>query len=462
MMPAEMIERQRIIDTVKRVYESYGFVPLDTPAMEYTEALLGEYGEEGTKQIYRLESPEGEDIALRFDLTVSLARVVAQYQQDIPKPFKRYQVATCWRADKPDPGRFREFVQFDIDSVGCADVAADAEIVAAMCETLEALGIENYAIKIGSRKVLDSLTKWARIPPERSKAIIRVIDKLDKQGLDAVKLELGPGRVDESGDKIPGQGLESAQIAKIEEFLGLPKKLDGLKAAAKLFAGVPESEEGLQELERMDGLLRAFGAPEDKAYIDLALARGLDYYTGPVFEAYLTDAPRFGSVFGGGRYDGLVERFLGVKIPGTGTSIGPDRLLAALQHLGLAQARPSTADVLVAVMVKDRMADYIQMARELRESGLRTELYLGTQKRIPKQLGYADKKDIPVAVIVGPDEFEKREVSIKDLVVGRMKAEGIEERADWLAERPGQVTVLRSEMVAKVKEILASHSEGNA
>lgn len=454
-LPAQVIARQQIIATIKRVYEQYGFVPLETPALEYTETLLGKYGEEGTKQIFRFVDLEGNDVAMRFDLTVPLARVVAQYPE-LPRPFRRYQVGPVWRFDKPDPGRFREFIQFDLDTVGSASMVADAEIIAGVCDTMEALGIERFRVRCGSRKILNSLIAFAGVDPARGSQVFRVLDKLDRIGRQGVWEELTTGRVDASGDVIPGLGFDVETVARIDEFLQLPSgtRREVLEAVSYLFRRVPGADEGINELRSIDEYLTALGISEEKVVYDVSLARGLDYYTGPIFETILLDAPEFGSVFGGGRYDGLVERFLGEKIPATGGSIGVDRLLAALLKLEVVQLKPSTAQVLVTVMDQTRWVEYQQITRELRRAGIKAELYLGEEKSIRKQLQYADRQKIPVAVIVGPDEFSRGEVSIKDLLEGTRRHQEVSERSQWLKARFGQVTVAREKMLEVIRAIL--------
>ena len=460
-LPAQMNARLKIIATIRKVYESYGFLPLDTPALEYRATLMG-YGEENSRQIFDFINPEEEHVALRFDLTVSLARVVAQYP-DIPIPFRRYQVGPVWRADKPDPGRFREFTQFDLDSVGTSSLAADVEILCGMYDTLRALGISNFKVRFSDRKVLDSLLDFAEIPRASAHAVFRVLDKLDKIGVEGVTAELTGGRVDTSGDRIPGLGLRSTQVSRIIQFIALPHgaRRDVLAALTQLFAGVPSAAEAVAELGFLCSSLETLGIPEEYVMLDLSIARGLDYYTGPVFEAMLTDAPEFGSIFGGGRYEGLVERFLGRKIPGVGASVGVDRLLAAMQKLGLVGATPSTAQVLVTVMEPEKIGEYQKITRELRLAGINTELYLGEEKSLGKQLQYANRQQIPVAVLIGSDEFAKGEVTIKNLRLGaqlqdkKKTAEG-KEREEWLQlSRSVQVSVARSSCVERVRAMLS-------
>ncbi len=462
-LPAQVNARQKMISTIKQVYERYGFVPLETPALEYLTTLIG-YGDEGSKSIFKLKNPEKEDIALRFDMTVPLARVVAQYP-DLPKPFRRYQVGPVWRADKPDPGRFREFYQFDLDTVGSTSMMADTEILCGMYDTLRALGIELFQVRFSNRKILNTLLDYTGIPHERAHQVFRVLDKIEKIGVGEVEKELTVGRVDVSGDKIPGLGLAPEQVKKIREFLSLPTatRTEVIGELRKLFAGIPSAEEAIGELAEICSNLDTLSIPVERVYVDLSIARGLDYYTGPVFEASLLEAPEFGSVFGGGRYDGLVERFLGKKIPATGASIGVDRLFAAMQKLGLVENTPATAQVFVTIMDRTKLAEYQKITRELRLANINTELYLGTETSLSKQLQYANEQRIPVAIILGGDEFAKGEVTIKDLNLGaqlqeKKNAGAFKDRDEWLREsRKAQVTIPLAEYIDKVLSILHSH-----
>ena len=461
-LPAQMNARLKMIATIRAVYERYGFQPLDTPAQEFRVTLMG-YGEENTKQIFAFQNPEKEDVALRFDLTVPLARVVAQYP-DLQLPFRRYQVAPVWRADKPDPGRFREFIQFDLDAVGVSSLAADAEILCAMYDTLMALGIERFTIKFSDRKVLNSLLDFAGISHESAHNVFRILDKLDKIGLDGVAAELTNGRIDVSGDKIPGLGLSANQVGRIKEFVVLPKgkRREVLASLSGLFQNVDSAKEATDELRFVCDSLDALGIPDENVQLDLSIARGLDYYTGPVFEASLDDAPEFGSVFAGGRYDGLVERFLGRAIPAVGASIGVDRLFAAMEKLGLHELAPSTAKVIVTVMEPSRLPDYQRITRELRQAGVNTEMYLGEEKSLGKQLQYANRQQIPLAVIIGGDEFARGEVTIKNLKLGgqlqdkKKTAQG-REREEWLKlSRTVQQSFPRASCVEEIKKMLTT------
>jgi histidyl-tRNA synthetase len=465
LLPAEMLSRQWMIDVVRGVYESYGFVPLHTPAIEYLDVLKGsEAGAEAQQSIFTVQNPEKEALGLRFDLTVPLARVVAQYKDlPLPSPFRRYQVASVWRADKPDKGRFREFTQFDLDSVGTESEVADTEIIAGMCDSLAKLGVGPYRVRYSSRGVLNTVLAYAGIAPERAAEVFRVLDKLDKIGLQKVRLELTEGYVDTSGDRISGVGLESAQVDKIERFLAVraDDRRGVIAELRELFAGVEMAERELGIVEAISRHLYALGYGDDQVTLDVSIARGLAYYTGPVFEAHLLDAPQYGSVFGGGRYDDLVMRFLGERVPATGASMGVDRLLAALVHLGRTGKRKATAQVLVAQFDPALQDDMVAMTWELRRGGVATELYLGTAKSVGKQLKYADAWDVPIVLLYGSDEKEKGIVTLKDMTVGREKAAALADRKEWLEARPGQRQVPRLGLVAAVKALLATIEEGS-
>jgi histidyl-tRNA synthetase len=456
LLPDQMLARQWLIDTIRGVYERYGFVPLDTPAIEYLDVLRGSAaGGEAQQSIFTVQSPEKEALGLRFDLTVPLARVVAQYR-DLPRPFRRYQVSTVWRADKPDKGRFREFTQFDLDSVGTESEVADTEIIAGMCDTLSALQAGPFQVRFSSRGILNVLLAYAGIPAAQAADVFRVLDKLDKVGPQKVRLELTTGYVDASGDPIPGVGLTGSQVDKIEGFLRIRSedRREVLAQLQELFAGVEGADREIGTAERISNHLYALGYGDGQVSLDLSIARGLAYYTGPVFEAVLLDAPQFGSVFGGGRYDGLVMRFLGERVPAVGASMGVDRLLAALVHLGRAGHRKATAKVLITNMDPGLQDDYVAMTWELRRAGIPTELYLGTAKGPGKQLKYADAWGVPIAVLYGSNEKERGIVTLKDMEVGRRRAEALANRQEWLEERPGQREVPRSELVAAVREML--------
>jgi histidyl-tRNA synthetase len=456
LLPEETLARQAMIDIVRRVYELYGFVPLNTPAVEYLDVLSGSGGKEIQESIFVVRNPEEEELGLRFDHTVPLARVIAQYKE-LPKPFRRYTVGPVWRADKPGPGRFREFLQFDIDAVGVESKMADTEIIGGICDSLDALGVSRYQVRFSSRRVLNLLLTYAAITPERAASVFRVIDKLEKIGIAKVRQELTTGYTDESGDKIPGLGLTTAQVEQIEQFLGIraDSRTEVIKQLRETFGSIPGASEEIGVLEQMSHYLDVAGYHDDRVIIDLTIARGLAYYNGPVFETILLDAPQFGSVFSGGRYDDLVMRFLGERVPATGASMGVDRLLAALRALDKVSLRKSTADVLVTAFDPQMNDDYIAMTFELRRAGIRSEMYFGTD-RAGKQIKFADKMEIPVVLLYGPDEKAKNVVTIKDMSIGRARAQQLTGSRDkWLQERPGQFEAPRENIVAAVKELLS-------
>ena len=461
LLADQMLAREQMVETIRGVYESYGFVPLSTPAIEYLDVLSGSAGTEAQQSIFRVSNPEKEELGLRFDLTVPLARVIAQYGPELPRPFRRYQVASVWRADKPDKGRYREFTQFDLDSVGVESEIADTEIIAGMCDTLSALQVGPYLVRFSSRAILNLLLAYSGIAPEQGVEVFRVLDKLDKVGLEKVKLELMEGYKDESGDTIRGVGLARDQVERIERFLaiGSAPRRDVLLRVRELFAGVENATEQLDVVERISNHLYALGYDDDRVSLDISIARGLAYYTGPVFEAVLLDAPQFGSVFGGGRYDDLVMRFTGERIPAVGASIGVDRLLAALTHLGRVSTRKATARVLVTNMDPSLRDDIVAMTWELRRAGIPTELYLGSGKGPRQQLKYADKYDIPLAILYGSNEKTAGIVTIKDLVAGREQMKDTADRKEWLAQRAGQISVPRDQLVAAIRRMLAEVAE---
>ena len=461
LLPEQMLPRQWMIDTVRGVYELYGFVPLSTPAIEYLDVLRGSSaGTEAQQSIFTVSNPEEETLGLRFDLTVPLARVVAQYR-DLPRPFRRYQVSPVWRADKPGPGRFREFTQFDLDSVGTESEIADTEIIAGMCDSLAALKVA-HKVRFSSRGVLNLLLAYAGLAPERGVDVFRVLDKLDKVGIENVKRELTQGYFDASGDFIPGLGLAADQVEKIERFLGI-RSDDRREVVAELrdlFGAMPDAEREIGTVETISNHLYSLGYGDEPVALDLSIARGLAYYTGPVFEAILLDAPQFGSVFGGGRYDDLVMRFLGEKVPATGASMGVDRLLAALVHLGRAGQQKATAKLLVVNMDPTLRDEYLAITFELRRAGIPAEMYLGLEKGMGKQIKYADGTGIPRVLLLGSTEKEKGVVTLKDMEMGRRRAQKLDSRQEWLNERPGQREVPRGELVATVREMLAQIGSG--
>lgn len=460
LLPEDLISRKKAIAAIEGIFERYGFAPLETPALEHLDVLLGSGGENTNKELFRLESPEGDPIALRFDLTVPFARALAQYPDKLKAPFRRYAIGPVWRADKPGPGRFRQFTQFDIDAAGAETVAVDAEIIAVMCEVFRALGAPDYCVLINNRKLIDALLEGCGITDvAKQKHVLRVIDKLAKVGIDNIRRELGDGRIDESGDPIPGVKLAPEVIEKIVTFIGTPieSRRQVVAHIAEQLAEGALKNEALDEMRELADCLDALGVGEAEAKFDPSLARGLDYYTGPVFEAVIPSAPQFGSVMGGGRYNQLVERFLDRAIPCTGMSVGLDRLLAALTHLDALKRETTPVQVLVVTMGKVAKSDTLKIAAELRAAGLRTEAFFASKKKMQmgNQLSHADHYGIPVAVILGEDELAQGQISIKDLRAGKELREDITDRDAYReAGKAGQTTVPRADMAATVKTLL--------
>jgi histidyl-tRNA synthetase len=476
--PEDVRATHRMLETIRQVYERYGFEPLETPAIEYTDAL-GKFLpdlDRPNEGVFSFQDEDEQWLSLRYDLTAPLARYVAAglKEQKLSLPFRRYAVGPIWRNEKPGPGRYRQFTQFDADTVGTDNIAADAEICMLAADTLEALGIKrgDYVVKVNNRKVLDGMMESVGLAGEqnggRRLAVLRAIDKLDRLGIDGVRELLGKGRKDESGDFTKGAGLDPSQAAAILSFISQPlqEQRSGASARREGFEQTELYMDGLGELAAINRLVKEAGYAEDRIRIDYSVVRGLEYYTGPVFEAEITvpvvnedgQTVRFGSVGGGGRYDGLVERFLGTKVPATGFSIGVSRLQAALAAINKDKPAVSDGPVVVLVMEKDRLADYQKMAQSLRAAGIRAEMYLGTAG-MKAQMKYADRRGAPCVVIQGGDERQKGEVQIKDLVEGAKAAASIKDSKEWREGRPAQFSVKEDELVAKVREVLARHRD---
>jgi histidyl-tRNA synthetase len=496
--PAEIAATRVMIEKIRAVYELYGFEPVETPAIEYTDAL-GKFlpdQDRPNEGVFSFLDDDEQWLSLRYDLTAPLARYVAENFESLPKPYRSYRFGRVFRNEKPGPGRFREFMQFDADTVGSSSPAADAEMCMMAADTMEALGIPrgSYVVKVWNRKLLDGNLEAVDVPQDSRLAALRAVDKYDRLGIKAVQELLAEGRTDESGDYtkgaqlsvlannfvtssiisigseyfsadklIPIEVLKKAEGASTRPFNFDEYREDRLSKLGK--SQLPHSmESGLSELHALYDLIVST-AYEDRVRVDKTVVRGLEYYTGPVFEVELTfstdskdGAPRFGSVGGGGRYDGLVSRFRGEVVPATGFSIGVSRLLAALEHLGKIDTRPALGPVVVTVFDKDRMADYQHMVQALRAANIRAELYLGNPRNLGNQLKYADRRNAPCVVIQGSDEKAKGQVTIKDLTVGAELAKlekGREEHLQKQAE--AQQTVPEAELVAAVRSVFARH-----
>ena len=416
--PAEIAATRAMVETIRRTFERYGFEPVETPAIEYTDAL-GKFlpdQDRPNEGVFSFKDDDEQWLSLRYDLTAPLARYVAENFQYLALPYRSYRQGYVFRNEKPGPGRFRQFMQFDADTVGSASMAADAEMCMLAADTMEALGIPrgSYVVKVNNRKVLDGVMDAVEVPAQKRLTTLRAIDKLDRLGIEGVRMLLGKGRKDESGDYTKGADLSGTQIEKIVAAItGAPNGRTDQSAA------------GEDELSEIARLVSAAGY-DDRVRIDKTVVRGLEYYTGPVYEVELTFETkddkgrpvRFGSVGGGGRYDGLVSRFMGQAVPATGFSIGVSRLQAALTALGKLSSKTVPGPIVVTVFDRDRVADYQCMVSDLRNAGIRAELYLGNPKNIGNQLKYADKRDSPCVVIQGGDEKARGEVLIKDLIVG--------------------------------------------
>jgi histidyl-tRNA synthetase len=505
---AELRETQAMLAKIREVYELYGFEPLETPAFEYTDAL-GKFLPDQDRPnagVFSFQEEDEQWVSLRYDLTAPLARYVAENYDELPKPFRRYATGAVFRNEKPGPGRFRQFVQFDADTVGAESVAADAEMCMLAADTMEALGIPRgqYVIKVNDRRILDGVLLRAGLDiadagnAQRVLTVLRALDKFDKFGIEGVSALLGAGRKDESGAFTQGAGLEPAAVRLLTSFLLASQSLRGYESDRKSHDLVPGDEyqhssgqsfsnqntiTGLLQflpeephpdivvspLRDLFKLLRAAGYGSRRIRFDPSVVRGLEYYTGPVFEAELLmevrnedgQLVRFGAVGGGGRYDGLIERFLGKKVPATGFALGVSRLQAALAALGKLPG-DALGPVVVTVMDKGEIARYQGMVQTLRNAGIRAELYLGNPKKFGRQLEYADKRGAPCVIIQGGDERANGTVTIKDLIEGAKAAAAITDNAEWKASRPAQITVPEADLVQHVREIIARHSGDGA
>ncbi len=473
--PGEIAATRQMIDKIRAVYELYGFEAVETPAIEYTDAL-GKFlpdQDRPNEGVFSFQDDDEQWLSLRYDLTAPLARYVAENFDTLPKPYRSYRVGQVFRNEKPGPGRFRQFMQFDADTVGSSSPAADAELLMMAADTVEALGIPrgSYVVKVNNRKVLDGVLESIGLSSEahalKRLTVLRAIDKLDRLGHEGVKLLLGPGRKDESGDFTKGAGLDEDQINRILFYLSMGPMSES-QASRILFESVRGSQvghDGIVEMNQIVDLCLNSGYTDGQIVIDPSVVRGLEYYTGPVFEVDLTfpisgddGRPiRFGSVSAGGRYDGLVSRFRGEPVPATGFSIGVSRLLAALEYLGKVDLKTERGPVVVTVFDRDRIADYQVMVAKLRHAGIRAELYLGSGKFGP-QMKYADRRNAPCVVIQGSDEKAKGEVTVKDLIVGAELAKlekGREEHLQKQAE--AQRAVPEDKLVDAVRAVLARH-----
>lgn len=476
--PAAIAATRQMVEKIREVYERYGFEPVETPAMEYTDAL-GKFlpdQDRPNEGVFSFQDDDEQWISLRYDLTAPLARYVAENFDNLPKPYRSYRVGYVYRNEKPGPGRFRQFMQFDADSVGAPTAAADAEMCMMAADTMEALGIPrgSYLVKVNNRKVLDGVLEAIGLAGEenagRRLTVLRAIDKLDKFSADEVRKLLGPGRWD-GGEEGKGDFTKGANLsaADADVVLAITQKRDDWKqaiAAADVYLAKSEvGQAGVSELEEIAKLVTASGYGSDRISIDPSVVRGLEYYTGPVYEVELTletkdekgRPVRFGSVGGGGRYDGLVSRFRGEPVPATGFSIGVSRLQAALTMLGKLDTKPESGPVVVTVFGGE-IAGYQKMVSTLRNAGIRAELYLGNPKHsLGQQMKYADRRNSPCAIIQGSDEKANGKIQIKDLILGAGLTE-IKDREEYLKKQTeAQYLVDEASLVDEVRKVLARH-----
>ncbi len=489
--PNDIRATNQMVVKITEVFTKYGFDPIETPFLEFTDAM-GKFLPDTDRPnagVFSLQDEDEQWMSLRYDLTAPLARHVAENFNQIQMPYRTFRNGWVFRNEKPGPGRFRQFMQFDADTVGAPGVQADAEMCMMMADTMETLGVArgDYIIRVNNRKVLDGVLEAIGVTDETQKlTVLRAIDKLDKFGVEGVKLLLGKGRKDESGDFTEGAGLSPTDVNLLERILtvkgyteqhevlsiisnALPRKTSNKEGIDGFFEANqyqnPNYGPGEDELEQLRELVLKNGYDEDRIKIDLSCVRGLEYYTGMVYEAELTfdvtnekgQKVQFGSVGGGGRYDGLVQRFTGQPVPATGFSIGVSRLMTALKNLGKLGQEEIPGPVVVCVMDKDTesLAQYQKMVQELRDAGIRAEMYQGNPKNFGKQLQYADRRNSPAAIIQGSDEREQGIVQIKDLHEGKRAAAAIKDNAEWKSERPGQFECDRGQLVEKVKQLTA-------
>lgn len=426
-LPEQMLRRRFVIDTIRTIFERYGYGPLETPSIEKLDVLSGKYGEEGEQLIFKVlkrgtgleellsrrdefvvrEYSELVDEALRYDLTVPLSRVIAMYQHEITFPFKRYQIQPVWRADRPQRGRFREFYQCDVDTVGSESMLADAEAIAIVNEVLTTLGFENFTIRINNRKILNGILSHADIDAEKSVAVMIAMDKLDKIGIDGVEKELQQ------------RGLQETEIQALFRVLEIGRDPEHALSELSSLSDAAELQTGTDELSEIIKYLRDFNIPASNYKIDLFLVRGLGYYTGPIFES-VVEEPSVGSLSGGGRYDQLIGMFLGRDIPATGTSFGIERIIEVMQQLEMLPPTKTQITVLVTLFDETTQGASLKFAQALRKSSINTDVFLRTAK-LKKQFAYADKKSIPFVVIIGPEEAANETVTIKDMSCGEQK-----------------------------------------
>jgi histidyl-tRNA synthetase len=472
--PAEIAATRHMVEAIRVVFERYGFEAVETPAIEYTDAL-GKFlpdQDRPNEGVFSFQDDDDQWLSLRYDLTAPLARYVAENFQNLALPYRSYRFGYVYRNEKPGPGRFRQFMQFDADTVGAPTMAADAEMCMLAADTMEALGIPrgSYVVKVNNRKVLDGVMESIGLGGDenagRRLTVLRAIDKFDRLGVQGVGQLLRDGRKDESGDFTKGAGLTHDHANLVLNVLspyGPEENVWSKLQSITQYSTV--GSDGVRELKEIAALIDAAGYSE-RVTIDTSVVRGLEYYTGPVYEVQLTLQGKdgkpinYGSVGGGGRYDGLVSRFMGQPVPATGFSIGVSRLQAALTALGKLGEQRAPGPVLVTVFGGD-IADYQKLVSALRNAGIRAELYLGNPKHgLGQQMKYADRRGSPCAIIQGSDEKARNEVTIKDLILGAGLTE-IKDRDEYLKKQAeAQFAVKESDLVEEVRKLLARHKLG--
>lgn len=407
-LPQELLRRDYVFGVVREVFHLYGFEPLQTPVLELQETLLGKYGPDAEKLIFNAQHPGGkEELALRYDLTVPLARVVAQYANDITLPFKRYQLAPVWRAERPQRGRYREFYQCDADIVGVASMSADAEILALVVTALRRLGFSSFSVKVNNRKLLTAIGQYSGVPAAQLGDLYISVDKFDKIGADGVR------------DELLRRGLPAEAAARMMDLIQAHRPgVESLNLLAEALGHLPAAQDGLRELRELAAHLEDYSVPAENYDFDFTMVRGLGYYTGPIFETIITE-PNLGSITGGGRYDDLIGLFRKESLPTTGTSLGIERIIDLLDILNLYPPGISgtVAQVLVAVFDDASRAAATRLAADLRAAGINTELALDG-RGLGKQFQYADRRGIPLVALQGPDEIAQGVVRLKRLADG--------------------------------------------
>lgn len=421
-LPETMIPRERIVDTARHVYRSFGFSPIETPALEYLDILTGKGSDETDKQLYRFQDHGGRWVGLRFDLTIPLARYVAQHINELGTPFKRYHIGTVWRGEKPHRGRFREFAQCDFDTIGTLSAVADVETAVVIHELLTKIGFDDFTIRLNNRQVLNGLLEQRGLL-DRSTPILRALDKLTKIGPDGVEREL----VEQAELKASDAG----QVLALTTIDGASD--DVLSQVGQLVQGSETGEAGVARLQYVLRCARAAGVAADRLRLDVSIARGLDYYTGTIFETYLDKMPGIGSVCSGGRYDNLAGTYTRQELPGVGASLGLDRLLAAMEELGMLEKVSTPAPVFIPFFDADRIDHYLALAARLRAAGIGVEVY-PESKKLGQQLRYADRRGFRVALIMGEDEFAAAMCQVKDLATGSKTSVSLADDARQLIE----------------------------